>query len=246
VASIAGEVREPQRNIPIAFVGGVVLLIAVYSLVNLSYYLVIPAAEMKTLTDTPVATEACRRLLGPVGLLLASAAILVSVFGALGGNMLVGPRGVFALSRDGLAPGRLGTVHPRYETPFAATLFMTVVTVGFIFAVAGYARAGLTADPNKPPFDLITDFVVFGAGLFETLAVASIFVFRRSHPPATVRLPYRCPGYPVVPAVFVACMVGVLGNMLFSPEQRDVAVIGLGIIAAGAAAYAGMRSRGGG
>lgn len=115
---------------------------------------------------------------------------------------------------------------------------MTGVTVGFIYAVAAYTRAGLTADPNKPPFDVITDFVVFGAGAFETLAVASIFVFRRTHPPAAVRLPYRCPGYPFVPAVFVACMAAVLGNMLVSPDQRDVALIGLGFIAVGAGVYA--------
>lgn len=237
-AAVAGDVRDPQRNIPRAFVGGVVLLIVVYSAVNVSYYLVIPAAEMATLKDTPVATEVCARLLGPVGTLAASAAIMVSVFGALGGNMLVGPRGVYALSRDGLAPAALGRIHPRFLTPFAATLLMTGVTAGFIFAVAGYTRSGWARDPNKPPFDVITDFIVFGAAVFETLAVASIFRFRRTHPPAVVRLPYRCPGYPVVPAVFVAAMVAVMGNMIATPEQRTEALIGLGFIATGAGVYA--------
>jgi amino acid transporter len=163
---------------------------------------------------------------------------MFSVFGALGGNMLVGPRGVYALSRDGLAPAALARIHPRFLTPFAATIAMTAVTAGFIFAVAGYTRAGLAPDPNKPPFDVITDFIVFGAAVFETLAVASIFRFRYTHPPATVKLAYRCPGYPVVPAVFVGCMVAVMVNMIASPEQRTEALIGLGFIAAGGIVYA--------
>lgn len=104
VASIAGEVREPQRNLPIAFVGGVLLLIVIYSLVNVSYYLVIPAAEMKTLTDTPVATEACRRMLGPVGTLAASAAVMVSVFGCSAGTCWS--------ARGGCSPSA-GTAWPR-------------------------------------------------------------------------------------------------------------------------------------
>lgn len=241
VASIAGEIRDPQRNIPRAFIGGMLLLIAVYTAVNVSYFLVIPATEMKALADTPVATEVARRLLGPVGLLLASAAIMVSVFGALGGNMLVGPRGVFALARDGLAPAGFGRVHPRFETPFAATLLMTGVTAGFILSVAAYTQA---TGGDKPPFDVITDFVVFGAALFETLAVASIFVFRARQPHAVAALPYRCPGYPVVPAVFVVCMLAVLGNMFRTPSQRDEAVIGLGFIAAGGLVYAVFLRRG--
>lgn len=237
VAPIAGEVRDPQRNIPRAFVGGVMTLIAVYVAVNLSYYLTVPAREMATLTDTPVATEVCRRLLGPAGLLAASAAIMLSVFGALGGNMLVGPRGVFALSRDGLAPGLFGRVHSRYQTPLAATLLMTAVTVGFIYAVAAYTTVRTPAAGDKPPFDVLTDFIVFGAGVFELLAVGTVFVFRRSHPPAAVRLPFRCPGYPLVPALFLVPMAAVYANMLATPESRAEAFAGVGFIAAGGVLY---------
>ncbi|MSU51148.1 MAG: amino acid permease [Opitutus sp.] len=238
VASIAGEVRDPQRNVPIAFVGGLLVLIAVYSSVNLSYFSVVPSRDMKTLTDIPVAAEVARRLLGPAGLLLASAAIMFSTFGALCGNMLVGPRGIFALSRDGMAPAALGRVHARYETPCNATMLLTFVTAGFIFAVAGYARLGQAADHNKPPFDVITDFIVFGGAVFETLAVASIFIFRRRHRSEIARLPYRCPFYPFVPALFVVCMVGVMINMFIVPGQRNEALIGLGFIATGAVVYA--------
>jgi amino acid transporter len=240
-ASIAGEIRDPQRNIPRAFIGGVLLLILLYSSVNASYYLVLTAPEMAALkgaNETPVATAVAGRLLGSAGTLAASAAIMVSVFGALGGNMLVGPRGIFALSRDGLAPAALARVHPHYLTPFAATLLMTGVTVAFILAVAAYTRSGLAADPDKPPFDVITDFVIFGASVFETLAVASIVRFRLRHPEAVARLPYRCPGYPVVPGVFVIAMVAVMANMFASPQQRMEALVGVGFILAGAIVYA--------
>jgi amino acid transporter len=237
-AAVAGEVREPQRNIPRGFIGAVLLLIALYCSVNASYYLWIRGSEMAELSDTPVATAVATRALGSFGTLAASAAIMVSVFGAIAGNMLVGPRGIFALSRDGLAPVALSRIHARYETPLVATLLLTGLTVVFIFAVAGYARSGWASNPDKPPFDVITDFVVFGAGALETLAVASIFRFRSTHPPATVKLPYRCPGYPVVPAVFIVCMVAVLVNMFRAQQQRDEALIGLGFIVIGAVVYA--------
>ncbi len=239
-ATVAGEVREPQRNIPLGFIGAVLLLIVLYSSVNASYYLWIGGAEMAKLTDTPVATAAATRALGSFGTLAASAAIMISVFGAVAGNMLVGPRGIFALSRDGLAPEALSHVHPRYQTPLIATLLLTVLTVVFIFAVAGYARSGWASNPDKPPFDVITDFVVFGAGALETLAVASIFRFRYTHPPAVVKLPFRCPGYPLVPGVFVACMTAVLVNMFLEKQSRDEALIGVGFIVIGAAVYAAV------
>jgi APA family basic amino acid/polyamine antiporter len=236
-AAIAGEVRDPQRNIPRGFIGAVLLLIVLYCSVNASYYLWLRGSEMAEVKDTPVATVVATRALGSFGTLAASAAIMISVFGALAGNMLVGPRGIFALSRDGLAPEALGRVHARYETPAVATLLLTGVTAAFIFAVAGYTRSGWASDPNKPQFDVITEFVVFGAAVFETLAVASIFRFRVTHPPATVKLAYRCPGYPFVPAVFIVCMVAVLGNMFVEEKQRFEALIGLGFIVIGAALY---------
>lgn len=242
VSSIAGEVKNPQRNVPIAFVGGLLLLIAIYSTVNLSYFSVITSSDMATLTDIPVASEVCRRLLGPIGLLLASAAIMFSTFGALCGNMLVGPRGIFALSRDGMAPAALGKIHPRFETPFAATMAMTAVTVVFIFAVAGYTRWIQAGDNKKPPFDVITDFITFGGAAFETLAVSSIFIFRRRHRDEIAKLPYRCPLYPITPIVFIVCMVAVMTNMFIDPRPRNEAMIGVGFIAAGAMLYAGAFS----
>jgi len=243
IAPLAGEIRDPQKNVPRAFVGGLVLLITVYLAVNVSYYLAVPAAEMTGLGTTPVSTEVCRRLAGPAGLLLASAALMLSVFGSVGGNLLVGPRSVFALSRQKLAPAWLGAIHPRYGTPFRAALFMMFVTAGLILAVALYTQTTTGADGRalKSSFDLLTDFVVFGATLLETLAVATVYVFRKKPPYATMERRYRCPGYPVVPAVYILAMLGVLGNMLLTAESRTTALVGLGLIALGVVAYRWVR-----
>ncbi len=232
VAPLAGEIRDPQRNIPRAFVGGMLVLIAVYTGVNVSYYLAMTGREMAAVGDTPVSTAVCARLLGPVGLMLASAALMVSVLGTVGGNLLVGPRSVFALSREGLAPAVLGTVHRKYQTPLVATVLMTGVTVGFVFAVAAYTR--FTGAGLKSSFDVLTDFIVFGSTLLETLAVGTIYVFRARHKHGRR---FRCPGYPVVPAVYILTMLAVLTSMILTPDKQPEAFAGLAFIASGAAVY---------
>lgn len=229
VAPLAGEIRDPQRNVPRAFVGGMLVLIAVYTSVNVSYYLAMTGPDMARVGDTPVSTAVCGRLLGPIGLLLASVALMLSVLGTVGGNLLVGPRSVFALSQEGMAPSIFGRVHPRYETPVMATVLMTGVTVGFVLGVAAYTQL-----VGKSPFEVLTEFVVFGATLMETVAVATIYVFRVRHKDGRI---FRCPGYPVVPALYIVTMLAVLGNMLLTPAQRTEAVAGLGLIASGAVVY---------
>ena len=117
IAPIAEEVRHPQRNIPLALFGGVAIIIFLYLGANFAYYLIIPREEMAGLTTTTVATDFSMRLLGPIGAAVASAAVMCSVFGALNGNLLVGPRLLYAMGEDRLAPKALGAVHPRYHTP---------------------------------------------------------------------------------------------------------------------------------
>ena len=120
IAPAAGEVRNPQRNIPLAFLAGVGIVVFLYLGANLAYHLVIPQQEMADLQNTTVVAEFARRLLGPIGTVLASAAVMCSVFGALNGNLLVGPRVLFAMGDDGLAPRGLGAIHPVYRTPLLA------------------------------------------------------------------------------------------------------------------------------
>ncbi len=260
IAPIAEEVKNPNRNIPLALVGGVLLLILLYCGANAAYYLVIPRPEMAALPGTKtVATEFCFRLIGPVGTVIASAIVMTSVFGALNGNLLVGPRLLYAMGQDRLAPAQLATLHAQYRTPVLATVVLAswscllVLGVGALIQYRlpviplGFTNLDLNVPAGKSPFDIMTDFAIFGAVCFETLAVATIFVFRKRIPPTPENRPYRCWGYPFVPALYIAIMAAVLVNFFVNPQQRSEALIGFGFIAVGAVVYVGlMRGRSGG
>ncbi|HLJ94269.1 MAG TPA: amino acid permease [Gemmataceae bacterium] len=257
IAPVAEEVTHPQRNIPLALLTGVGTLIVLYLGTNLSYSLVLTQAEMKGMRDptpeetarlvstAPAASERnasssdrtvaigyCRRLLGSAGVGLAAAAIMCSVFGALNGNLLVAPRQLYAMGQDGMAPRALGRIHPTYRTPAWAIVVFAVWASLLVLGAAALTRLQLLPE-DKDHFDILTDFAMFGAVIFETMAVTSIFVFRRRYPDAP--RPYRCLGYPVVPALYVILPSLILGNMFV--KQRTEALIGVGFIALGALVY---------
>ncbi len=232
VAPVAEEVRRPQRNIPVALLAGVGLVMALYVAANVAYYLVLPRAEMAQLKTTTVATAFCRQLVGPLGTALASGAVLFSAFGGLNGNILVGPRMLYAMGEDDLAPKTLGAIHPRFHTPGCAILCLGTWAIGLVLGVAVLSRMGWL-EPGKSPFDRLSDYAMFGAVIFETLAVVSIFVFRRRWPDAP--RPYRCPGYPVVPALYVLLPLFVLINMF--RKQPAEALTGVAFIALGTMVY---------
>jgi basic amino acid/polyamine antiporter, APA family len=225
-APVAGEIRDPQRNIPLAMILGVIIVIALYLAANLGYYLVFPQAEIAAMKDTTVVAEFAQRLIGPIGAAAASAAVMCSVFGALNGNILVTPRLLYAMGEDRLAPRALGAVHPRFCTPAVAIVTLAVWSM-LLVLLGAFVTSG------KSLFDLMSDYAIFGAATFETLAVSTIFVFRRRFPEA--ERPYRCWGYPFVPALHIVLMVLVLINMFV--KQTTEAVAGVGFIVAGVGVY---------
>jgi APA family basic amino acid/polyamine antiporter len=264
IAPVAEEVRNPQRNIPLSLLGGVGIIITLYLGANLAYYLVIPQGEMiqmkesaaapaadgsepAVVQDRTVAIGFSRRLLGTMGVAVAAAAVAISVFGALNGNLLVGPRLLYAMGQDRLAPPALAELHPRYRTPVLATLVLAGWSCVLVLAGAalsiyrlpeiplGFTTLNLNVPEGKPLFDILTAFAIFGAVIFETLAVSTIFVFRWRYPNA--ERPYRCLGYPVVPAVYVCILAAVAANYFFSPSERFEALVGVGFIAVGAGVY---------
>jgi amino acid transporter len=247
-APVAEEIREPRRNLPLALIAGTGLVMALYLGANFAYCLVIPQKEMAEMKETAPEPEAeaaaggvpdktvaigfSRRLLGPVGVALAAAAVMFSVFGALNGNLLAGPRVLFAMGEDGLAPRALGAVHPRYHTPAVAIGVLAAWSALLILGVAVLTQVGVLAR-GKSHFDVLTDFAMFGSVTFETLAVSTIFVFRRRRPEAD--RPYRCPGYPVVPLLYLVLPLLILGNMFLA--QQAEALAGAGFIGLGALVY---------
>lgn len=246
IAPVAEEVQNPRRNIPLALLVGTMTIMIVYVAANFAYYLTMPGTVMSGLVDRPVAAEFGMRLLGPIGLMLISAAIMTSVFGSLNGNMLVGPRLLFAMGRDRLAPSFLAELHARWRTPIAAIAILAGWAMFLVMAVALLKQyrvpvidlAGYPLDLNLSPdansFDVLTDYAMFGALSFETLAVAAIFVLRGRQPIGDDS--YRCPLYPVLPLVFVLAMSAILVNMFVT--SRTQALAGVGFIVAGAAFYA--------
>jgi len=234
ITPVAEEIRSPQRNIPLALLGGVGIVTALYLGANFAYHQVLPMWEMAGLKETPVATAFAVRLVGGVGVVVMSGAIMCSVFGALNGNLLVGPRVLFAMGEDGLVPRGLGAIHPRFHTPALAILATAAWSIALVLAVALLTEWNVISR-KVDHFDVLTNFAMFGAMTLESMAIATIFVFRRTLPNAP--RPYRCWGYPVVPTLYLIMPALVLRNMFIDESLRLPAWSGVGFIAVGLLVY---------
>lgn len=251
---VGEEVREPQRNVPLAMGLGMFILIALYLGAALAYHVVLSMDEIAG--SHFVAATACERILGSHGAAIASAAVMVSTFGALNANLLCGPRVIFAMARDRLVFAPLGRVHGRYHTPHFAILAESVWSVVLILAsdlsrqvtvpqaldefpewLARPLRLSLEQMATKATFDVLTDFVIFGSFIFYVLSVAAVFVLRWREP--DLPRPYRTWGYPFLPLGFVVVSTGFLVIMLVTSPVESLA--GLVFLGGGAVAYAVSR-----
>lgn len=217
------------------------MVVFLYLGANYAYHQVLPMWEMAALKETPVATAFATRLVGSVGRVIMSGAIMCSVFGALNGNLLVGPRVLYAMGEDGLVPRGLGAIHSRFHTPALAILATAGWSVLLVLGLALLSKSG--AIPEKVDhFDVLTNFAMFGAMSLETLAITTIFIFRRTLPNAD--RPYRCWGYPVVPALYLIMPALALRNMFIDPTLRLPARAGVGFIVLGLVMYFAFLYRG--
>lgn len=219
----AGETRDPQRTFPRAIGIATLGLIALYLLANAGYLAALGAAAAAR-SDT-VAADATRAVLGPTAGALVSLLILVSIFSALNGLLLTAPRLYYAMARDGVFFQRLARIHPRFGTP--------------AFAVAAVALWAALLAASGTFVQLLT-YVVFAGWIFYALGALSIFVFRRREPGAA--RPFRVPGYPVTPVLFVAAAALLVLNTILTQPGR--AAVGLGAVALGAPAYYAWRAAG--
>lgn len=231
VSVIAEEIKQPERNVPLALGGGVLLLIVLYTGANLGFHLTLPSSEIAA---APVpAVSVTEALLGRWGGKLMLSMILVSVFGAMNSNILVGPRVLFAVGRDHEFLRPLRRIHPTFGTP--AVAIATLCGWAVLLILAGDLRLPWRepSDAPTPLFDILTEYAIFGGSMFYLAAVVALFVLRANRPDQP--RPYRAWGYPVVPAVFVVFYVLFLGSMLWaSPLQ---CLTGLSLIALGAVVY---------
>ena len=225
----AAELKRPERDLPYGLVGGMLILIAVYLLVNVIYLRAVPFAEMQAMSpDTPptqVAALTVERVLSPSLSGYLTLLIAISIFGAANPNLLSSPRAFYAMAQDGLMPRALTKVHPRWGTPVTSIWVQAACGILIVVALQG--------------FHDVTDFVVFAAFLFYAMTVAAVYRLRIVKPDAP--RPYRCWGYPFTPFLFIAVSIAFVVAVLQDEGNRSNALKGLAIIAAGAVAYGFVR-----
>jgi APA family basic amino acid/polyamine antiporter len=218
VGNIAGELKNPKKDIPKSIIFGLVVIIIVYVLFNLAIINIIPITEV--IKSNKVASDAATILFGKSGSLFIAAGILISIFGTLNGYLMTGVRIPFAMAQDKLLPFDkfLGKVNEKYETPLNAFVFEVGIACLYVFSGS---------------FDTLTNLVTFVLWIFFTMAVAGIFILRTKH--KDLDRPYKVPLYPVVP------LIGIIGGIyiLISTLMTDTAnaLIGLAITLVGLPVY---------
>jgi amino acid transporter len=210
---VSGEVRDPRRVLPRAIIIGTLAVIAIYLLANVAYLAVMPVEEIRR--SKLVAADVAERLIGAPGVVFVAVTVMLSTFGTLNATLLTAPRVFFAMADDGLFFRRVASVHPRFGTPYVSILLATGLGVVFVLLRT---------------FEQLADIFVTAIVPFYALAVASIFVLRRR---AGYAPPFRTPGYPVVPALFIIATLFLLGNAILDPTSRWGTLAVLGIILVG-------------
>jgi APA family basic amino acid/polyamine antiporter len=239
---VAGEMRDPTRGLGRALALGTLLCVALYVAINAVYLRALPLSTLAESTDP--ARAAAMRLGGSAAGRLMSPLVAVCVLSSLQGTVLVGPRIYQAMAVDGLFFAPLARTHARTGAPVVALLVQGIVATTLL--VAGSLKS-LDRRFDRV-FDQLLTFTMSAIVAFSTLAVAAVFVLRVRRPNAP--RPFRVPGYPVVPALFVAVNVWLLWNALeyekaqaLKGEGRIGLSVSLAIVASGIPAYFAFRRR---
>jgi APA family basic amino acid/polyamine antiporter len=196
-ANIAGEIRNPGRNLARANVFGVIVVVILYLSLNVAYLWVLTPAEVAA--SPALAADVARAAAGDAGARFVTLLIVVSSLGFLAVVVLTGARLYYAMATDGLLVAAVGRLHPRYHTPVVALWLQAAVSL-ILMATNTY--------------DQLLSYVVFADWLFFGLTAAGLFVVRRQRTAAGGEIA-RVPGHPVTTAVFVAVAVGIVVNSFF-------------------------------
>jgi len=219
ITFLAGEVKNPGRNLPLALIGGGLVVMGLYLLVNINYFHVLSPTEVASVpASSSVAAEVVKRLLGAAAVTLMAAAMMTSSFGALHASLLATARIPYALAKDGLIIKSLAHVSPRTHVPVRALIVQ-------MFWACVVALSG--------SYDTITDYAIFALTLFYILVAGSIFIFRRRMPDA--ERPYRTWGYPYVPILFISVSVWLIYQTIRNTPRQSA--IGLVLILLGLPVY---------
>ncbi|MGD9627859.1 MAG: APC family permease [Pyrinomonadaceae bacterium] len=231
---VAGEVKDPNRNIPVAIIGSVLLIILLYVFAHIAYYFVLdPTAIASVSKDSSVAMSVVSRFFSTdiagvatgAAVAIFTVGLMLSSLGTLHTSILSASRIPYAMAKDGMM------------FPFFERLSVNHVPINGVLFQGVWA--GILALSGS--FDTLTDYAIFGSWIFYGLVTSSIFVFRRKYPDA--HRPYRAWGYPVVPVLFLLVTAWLLVNtMITSPESS---FIGIGLIILGLPVYFYLNYKGG-
>ena len=214
---VSGEVKDPQRNLPWGLAVGTLALVVIYVSANVAYLAALGPSGLGA--SQRVAAEAVNAAFGPTAARLIAIPIIISMVSAAHSVILTMPRAYFAMARDGVFFKKLGEVHPQYGTPAFAI-------------VAGASVAALLSMIGG--FNQLLSYVVFVGWMFYGLAGASIFVFRKTR--ADWPRPFRVPGYPFTPILFVLSAAAIVLNAVFTQPPMQT-ILGVGVVASGIPAY---------
>ena len=207
VGAIAGEMKNPGKDLPKAIIGGLSIVMAINVVINLAYLWVLPASELAQYASP--ASIVAEKIFGPVGGKLINVGILVSVFGCLNGYLLTGPRIPYTLANQKLLPATFGKLN-KNGVPANATLFMVVLSV--IYALSGQ-------------FNLLSDLSMFAIWAFYTLTFIGVIKLRKTQP--DLKRPYKVPFYPVIPIISICSGLFVVIDQLFLAGMKS-SMISLG------------------
>ncbi len=216
LSKLAGEVREPARNLPRALIYGVLIVTLVYILTSMVFMYLIPVERVAS--GETFAAQAGEALFGRAGGRVFAVIVVVSVLGSLAGIIMAAPRVYYAMARDGLFLSFAAKIEPRSGTPARAIALQAVLAC--VLAALG-------------TFNQIIAYFIFVVVLFIALTVAAVFVLRRKH--ADVELTYRAYGYPLTPVIFLG-LITVLLIMLLGHNIKQ-ALLGVAVVALGLPIY---------
>ncbi len=218
VSMVSSEIKDPQKNLPLALIGGTLAVIAIYLLANIAYFRVMQPAEVAAAPR--VAADMMHKIFGTPGANAVSVAAMISIFAALNGSILSGARVPYAAARQGYLFHGLAYVHPKYHTPSTSIVVLSVLAS--VLVLSGR-------------YDDLFNLVIFASWILYGMTAAAVLVLRRKQPNLT--RPYRTLGYPVVPMLFIAGAIILLVSTLIDPQHRRESLMGIGLIVAGLPLY---------
>lgn len=218
VTNMAGEMKNPKKNLPKVISVGIIFVIVVYALFNIVLFNALPSAEL-AVSETPGA-DAAVALFGAGGAAFLTAGIMISVFGSLNGYLMTAARVPQAMAERKQLPlsGVLGQIHPKFGTPANALIMQVILAVAYVMSGS---------------FNYLTDLLIFVLWIFFTLGVVGVFVLRKRG--LSEKTNYRVPRYPITPIIGIAGSVYILGSTMISDPVRSL--IGLGVTLLGVPVY---------